>query len=148
VTIQSTERPVFAGTKTPGGPLQIGWKGLINDPHLDGSYDVDTGLRIGRRLLLAINQLGLPAATEFLDPVVPQYLADLITWAAIGVSIVPKPAESCRTEIHAFSVSMRTFSSGISASVSSFFKLGPRAFQARPAYSRSASTIKKPIPHR
>ena len=62
----------------------IGWKGLINDPHLDGSYDVDTGLRIGRRLLLAVNHLGLPAATEFLDPVVPQYLADLITWAAIG----------------------------------------------------------------
>jgi len=62
----------------------IGWKGLINDPHLDGSYDVDTGLRTGRRLLLAVNQLGLPAATEFLDPVVPQYLADLVSWAAIG----------------------------------------------------------------
>ena len=62
----------------------IGWKGLINDPHLDGTYDVDTGLRIGRRLLLAVNHLGLPAATEFLDPVVPQYLADLISWAAIG----------------------------------------------------------------
>ena len=62
----------------------IGWKGLINDPQLDGTYDVDTGLRIARRLLLAVNELGLPAATEFLDPVVPQYLADLITWAAIG----------------------------------------------------------------
>jgi hypothetical protein len=67
---------------------------------------------------------------------------------AASVSIVPKPAESCRTEIHAFSVSMRTFSTGISASVSSFFKLGPRAFQARQAYSRSASTMTKPIPHR
>ncbi len=62
----------------------IGWKGLINDPHLDGSYDVDTGLRTARRLLLAINELGLPAATEFLDPIVPQYLADLVSWAAIG----------------------------------------------------------------
>jgi len=62
----------------------IGWKGLINDPHLDGSYDVDTGLRVARRLLLAVNELGLPAGTEFLDPVVPQYLADLVTWAAIG----------------------------------------------------------------
>jgi len=62
----------------------IGWKGLINDPHLDGSYDVDTGLRVGRRLLLAVNELGLPTATEFLDPIVPQYLADLVTWAAIG----------------------------------------------------------------
>lgn len=62
----------------------IGWKGLINDPHLDGSYDVDTGLRIARRLLLAVNDLGMPAATEFLDPVVPQYIADLVSWAAIG----------------------------------------------------------------
>jgi 3-deoxy-7-phosphoheptulonate synthase len=62
----------------------IGWKGLINDPHLNGTYDVDTGLRLGRRLLLAVNSLGLPAATEFLDPIVPQYLADLVSWAAIG----------------------------------------------------------------
>jgi len=62
----------------------IGWKGLINDPHLDGSQDIETGLKIARRLLLAITGLGLPAATEFLDPIVPQYLADLISWAAIG----------------------------------------------------------------
>ncbi len=62
----------------------IGWKGLINDPHLDGSQDIETGLKIARRLLLDITGLGLPAATEFLDPVVPQYIADLITWAAIG----------------------------------------------------------------
>ena len=62
----------------------IGWKGLINDPHLDGSQDIETGLKIARRLLLEITGLGLPAATEFLDPIVPQYIADLITWAAIG----------------------------------------------------------------
>ena len=62
----------------------IGWKGLINDPHLDGSQDIETGLRIARKLLLEIVGLGLPAATEFLDPVVPQYLSDLITWVAIG----------------------------------------------------------------
>ncbi len=62
----------------------IGWKGLINDPHLDGSQDIETGLKIARRLLLQITGLGLPAATEFLDPIVPQYIADLITWAAIG----------------------------------------------------------------
>jgi len=62
----------------------IGWKGLINDPHLDGSQDIETGLKIARKLLLEINGLGLPAATEFLDPIVPQYTADLITWAAIG----------------------------------------------------------------
>jgi 3-deoxy-7-phosphoheptulonate synthase len=62
----------------------IGWKGLINDPHLDGSQDIETGLKIARRLLLEITGMGLSAATEFLDPIVPQYIADLITWAAIG----------------------------------------------------------------
>jgi len=62
----------------------IGWKGLINDPHLDGSQDIETGLKIARHLLLEIVEMGLPAATEFLDPVVPQYIADLISWAAIG----------------------------------------------------------------
>jgi len=62
----------------------IGWKGLINDPHLDGSQDIETGLKIARRLLLEITGQGLPAATEFLDPIVPQYTADLVTWAAIG----------------------------------------------------------------
>ena len=62
----------------------IGWKGLINDPHLDNSQDIEGGLRIARKLLLEITGMGLPAATEFLDPIVPQYIADLITWAAIG----------------------------------------------------------------
>ncbi len=62
----------------------IGWKGLINDPHLDGSQDIETGLRTARGLLLEIAALGLPAATEFLDPIVPQYIDDLIAWAAIG----------------------------------------------------------------
>jgi 3-deoxy-7-phosphoheptulonate synthase len=62
----------------------IGWKGLINDPHLDGSQDIGTGLKIARKLLLDITDMGLPTATEFLDPIVPQYTADLITWAAIG----------------------------------------------------------------
>jgi 3-deoxy-7-phosphoheptulonate synthase len=62
----------------------IGWKGLINDPHLDGSYDIDCGLKTARKLLLDITGMGLPAATEFLDPIVPQYIADLVSWAAIG----------------------------------------------------------------
>ena len=62
----------------------IGWKGLINDPHMDGSQDIETGLKIARKLLIDITGLGLPAATEFLDPIVPQYTADLISWAAIG----------------------------------------------------------------
>ena len=62
----------------------VGWKGLINDPHLDGSYDINTGLKLARGLLLHLAELGLPAATELLDPVVPQYIADLISWTAIG----------------------------------------------------------------
>ena len=62
----------------------VGWKGLINDPHLDHSYDINTGLRLARSLLLDLANLGLPAATELLDPVVPQYIADLISWTAIG----------------------------------------------------------------
>jgi 3-deoxy-7-phosphoheptulonate synthase len=62
----------------------VGWKGLINDPHLDGSYDINTGLRLARDLLLHVAEMGLPAATELLDPIVPQYIADLISWTAIG----------------------------------------------------------------
>ena len=62
----------------------IGWKGLINDPHLDGTYDIETGLKRARTLLLELTGMGLPTATEFLDPITPQYTADLVTWAAIG----------------------------------------------------------------
>jgi 3-deoxy-7-phosphoheptulonate synthase len=62
----------------------IGWKGLVNDPHLDGSCHVEEGLALARQILLEINALGLPCATEFLDPISPQYLADAIAWAAIG----------------------------------------------------------------
>ncbi len=62
----------------------VGWKGLINDPHLDGSYDINTGLRRARTLLLELARQGMPTATELLDPVVPQYIADLISWTAIG----------------------------------------------------------------
>src|SRR6185369_3370801 len=62
----------------------IGWKGLINDPHLDGSYDIENGLKKARRLLLELTAMGLPTATEFLDPITPQYTADLVSWSAIG----------------------------------------------------------------
>lgn len=62
----------------------IGWKGLINDPELDGSHKINKGIELARRLLLDINALGLPCATETLDPITPQYLADLISWSAIG----------------------------------------------------------------
>ena len=62
----------------------VGWKGLINDPYLNGSHDIGAGLQIGRELLLRLATMGVPAATEVLDPIVPQYLADLVSWAAIG----------------------------------------------------------------
>src|SRR4029077_5113221 len=62
----------------------IGWKGLINDPHLNGSNDMQHGLRIARRLLREVTRLGLPAGTELLDPIVPQYVTDLLSWSAVG----------------------------------------------------------------
>src|SRR6202140_3727654 len=62
----------------------VGWKGLINDPHMDDSCDISEGLRIARTLLIQINRMGLAAATETLDPITPQYIADLISWSAIG----------------------------------------------------------------
>jgi len=71
----------------------VGWKGLINDPDLDGSFAIDKGLRIGRKLLADINELGLPAACEFLDMTTPQYIADLVAWAAIG-------ARTTESQIH------------------------------------------------
>lgn len=62
----------------------VGWKGLINDPNLDGTFDINKGLRIGRKLLIDLAELGLPLATEALDPISPQYIQDLISWSAIG----------------------------------------------------------------
>jgi 3-deoxy-7-phosphoheptulonate synthase len=71
----------------------VGWKGLINDPHLDGSHDVAGGLRMAREFLLQVAQLGMPAGTEFLEPISPQYTADLIAWGAIG-------ARTTESQIH------------------------------------------------
>lgn len=62
----------------------VGWKGLINDPHLDGSFNINDGLRLARRLLLRLGEMGVPAGTEFLDLIIPQYLAGLVSWGAIG----------------------------------------------------------------
>jgi 3-deoxy-7-phosphoheptulonate synthase len=62
----------------------VGWKGLVMDPHLDGSHDIAAGLRLGRKFLRDVLDLGLPTATEFLDPITPQYVADLVCWGAIG----------------------------------------------------------------
>ena len=82
----------------------VGWKGLINDPNLDGSFDINRGLRLARNLLAAVNNLGLPAGTEFLDMTTPQYIADLVAWAAIG-------ARTTESQIH------RELASGLSCPV-------------------------------
>ncbi|TMJ20867.1 MAG: 3-deoxy-7-phosphoheptulonate synthase [Alphaproteobacteria bacterium] len=82
----------------------VGWKGLINDPALDGSFDINNGLRLARNVLSAVNNLGVPAGTEFLDMTMPQYIADLVAWAAIG-------ARTTESQIH------RELASGLSCPV-------------------------------
>jgi len=82
----------------------VGWKGLINDPHLDDSFDIEAGLTIGRTVLRDILELGLPTATEALDPITPQYLQDLISWTAIG-------ARTTESQTH------REMASGLSSAV-------------------------------
>ena len=82
----------------------VGWKGLINDPGLDGSFQINRGLRLARGLLLDINRLGLPAGCEFLDMITPQYIADLVTWGAIG-------ARTTESQVH------RELASGLSCPV-------------------------------
>jgi 3-deoxy-7-phosphoheptulonate synthase len=69
----------------------LGWKGLINDPHLNDTFDIATGLRLARQILLGISELGVPAATEMLEPITPQYIADLITVASIGARTTESP---------------------------------------------------------
>ena len=82
----------------------VGWKGLINDPYLDESYRIDEGLRMARQLLIEINRMGLPAGSEFLDVISPQYLGDLISWGAIG-------ARTTESQVH------RELASGLSAPI-------------------------------
>ncbi len=82
----------------------VGWKGLINDPYMDGSFQLNDGLRLARQLLLEINDSGLPAAREFLDMITPQYVADLMSWGAIG-------ARTTESQVH------RELASGLSCPV-------------------------------
>jgi len=82
----------------------VGWKGLINDPNLDDSYEINKGLRLARQLLIDINHLGVPAGTEFLDLITPQYVADLVSWGAIG-------ARTTESQVH------RELASGLSCPV-------------------------------
>lgn len=82
----------------------VGWKGLINDPNLDGSFAINEGLRLARRFLVDVNDLGLPVGTEFLDPITPQFIADLVSWGAIG-------ARTSESQVH------RELASGLSMPV-------------------------------
>jgi 3-deoxy-7-phosphoheptulonate synthase len=82
----------------------VGWKGLINDPHLDGSYKINDGLRLARHLLLNLAEIGLPTGTEFLDMISPQYIAGLVSWGAIG-------ARTTESQVH------RQLVSGVSCPV-------------------------------
>jgi 3-deoxy-7-phosphoheptulonate synthase len=82
----------------------VGWKGLINDPHLNGTFSINDGLRLARQFLLDVNALGVPAGTEFLDPISPQFLADLVSWGAIG-------ARTSESQVH------RELASGLSMPV-------------------------------
>ena len=82
----------------------VGWKGLINDPDLDGSFNINKGLRLARQFLLEVNELGLPAGNEFLDMISPQYYADLVSWGAIG-------ARTTESQVH------RELASGLSCAV-------------------------------
>jgi 3-deoxy-7-phosphoheptulonate synthase len=82
----------------------VGWKGLINDPNLDGSFRINDGLRVGRQLLLELNEIGMPAGCEFLDMITPQYVADLVSWGAIG-------ARTTESQVH------RELASGLSCPV-------------------------------
>jgi 3-deoxy-7-phosphoheptulonate synthase len=82
----------------------VGWKGLINDPHLDGSYQINVGLEKARKFLLDVNEIGMPAAMEFLDTLTPQYTADLVSWGAIG-------ARTTESQVH------RELASGLSCAV-------------------------------
>ncbi len=82
----------------------VGWKGLINDPRMDNTFQINEGLRLARRILLEVNELGLPCATEFLDTITPQYTADLIAWGAIG-------ARTTESQVH------RELASGLSCPV-------------------------------
>lgn len=82
----------------------VGWKGLLNDPHLDGSFEINTGLRIGRKLLANICEMGLPTGAEFLDTIFPQFIADAISWSAIG-------ARTTESQVH------RELASGLSMPV-------------------------------
>ena len=98
----------------------IGWKGLITDPHLNGTYDIATGLKLARKLLLDITETGIPCGSEMLDPIVPQYIADLISWASIG-------ARTTESQTHREMASGLSMPVGFKNSTSGDFKIAVNA---------------------
>lgn len=100
----------------------VGWKGLISDPFLNGSFDMNSGLRIARQLLLDLNKLGMPAATEFLDVIIPHYLSDLISWCAIG-------ARTSASQIHRELASGLPMTVGFKNSIDGNIKIAVDAVQ-------------------
>ena len=109
----------------------VGWKGLINDPNLDGSFDINHGLRVARGLLSALAELDLPAGTEFLDPISPQFVADLVSWGAIG-------ARTTESQVH------RELASGLSMPVG--FKNGTRGHGEDRRGGRQSRAQPAPLP--
>jgi 3-deoxy-7-phosphoheptulonate synthase len=126
----------------------IGWKGLINDPHLDGSYKINDGLRLARHLLLDLAQMGVPAGTEFLDMITPQYLADLVGWGAIG-------ARTTESQVHRELVSGLSCPVGFKNSTSGNVQIAveavqsaahPHTFLGHTKYGQSAIFVTKGNP--
>ncbi len=101
----------------------VGWKGLINDPHLDGSFRINDGLRIARRLLLDLAELGVPAGTEFLDMIIPQYMVGLVSWGAIG-------ARTTESQVHRELVSGLSCPVGFKNGTSGNVQIAVEAVQA------------------
>ena len=119
----------------------VGWKGLLSDPRLDGSQDMTEGLRVARKLLLDINEIGLPAATESLDPITPQYVSDLVSWAAIG-------ARTTESQTHREMASGMSMPVGFKNSTSGICRLpwmpwSPPAIHT--VFSASTSTAARPL---
>jgi 3-deoxy-7-phosphoheptulonate synthase len=104
----------------------VGWKGLINDPHLNGSFQINEGLHIARSLILELNEMGVPAGVEFLDMITPQYIGDLVSWGAIG-------ARTTESQIH------RELASGLSCPVG--FKNGTDGPSSRLPATRTATSF-------
>ncbi len=108
----------------------IGWRGLINDPDMNGSYDMEKGLRVARGLLLTLAELGMPVATEFLEPIIPAYIADLVSWGCVGARTIESQTHRQMASGLSMSVGMKNPTDGSIKTVIEAMKAskGPQAF--------------------